>query len=399
MQSAWRGNAARYLISQNLFVFGSSTVTFAILWYLALKTASGAWMTYASLAGTLPAILISLFAGVWADRCSRKWLVIGASAIVTVLTLVLAVVFLTVDHSLWVLLAISAVRSFGNGVEMPAANALLPEIVPKEQLTRMNGLNQIVMSLMLLMSPLLAGWILGDAGIFWIFIVDATTALLAILALLRLDPPKRKRAPVTDSNWQELKSGLTAVVHNHTLAVFMAFVALAYILITPSSQLSTLYVKRTFGSGVWALTFNELAWTVGASLGGLYIVMNKQLKAPLNTMVIGFFGSGIAFFAMGLVEPFWIYLFFMFVSGIFYPIMQAAQTIYLQETVSPELMGRTFSLWQILSTGIYPIAMLGYGPLADVIPIGPIFVVTGLALAVAATIFYWQHRRSATNAD
>ncbi len=143
MQSAWRGNAARYLISQNLFVFGSSTVTFAILWYLALKTASGAWMTYASLAGTLPAILISLFAGVWADRCSRKWLVIGASAIVTVLTLVLAVVFLTVDHSLWVLLAISAVRSFGNGVEMPAANALLPEIVPKEQLTRMNGLNQL----------------------------------------------------------------------------------------------------------------------------------------------------------------------------------------------------------------------------------------------------------------
>jgi len=394
MQTTWRSNAAHFLISQNLFVFGSSTVTFAVLWYIALQTSSGAWMTYVSLAGTLPAILVSLFAGVWADRCNRKWLIVGASAAVTVFTIIFAVIFLTVDHSLWLLLAISAVRSFGTGVETPAANALLPQLVPRDQLTRMNGLNQIIMSIMLLMSPLLAGWILGDLGLIWIFVVDAATAILAMIALATITVEKVPRAAATDSNFAELKNGLVSIWKNHTLALFMAFTAVAFILIAPSSQLSTLYVKRTFGSGVWLLTFNELAWTIGASLGGLYIASHKTLKNKVGTIALGFVGSGVAFAVMGLTEPFLIYLLFMGISGIFYPIMQAAQNIYIQETVAPALMGRTFAVLQILSTGIYPIAMLGYGPLADIIPIGPIFVVTGTALVLVGLLFNRRLRQS-----
>jgi len=387
MLTSWRRNATHFLISQNLFVFGSSTVTFAVLWYIALQTSSGTWMTYASLAGSLPAILVSLFAGVWADRCNRKWLIVGASAGVTVLTIVFAIIFLTLDHSLWLLLAISAVRSFGTGIQTPAANALLPQLVPRDQITRMNGLNQIIMSMMLLMSPLLAGWILGDLGIFWIFVVDAATAVLAMLSLATITVEKVPRTQGADSNFAELKDGLSSIWHNHTLALFMAFTALAFILIAPSSQLSTLYVKRTFGSGVWLLTFNELSWTIGASLGGLYIASHKTLKNKVGVNALGFVGSGVAFAVMGLSEPFWVYLLFMGISGIFYPIMQAAQNIYIQETVAPALMGRTFAVLQILSTGIYPIAMLGYGPLADVIPIGPIFVVTGIALVLVGLAF------------
>ncbi|MFK5283966.1 MFS transporter, partial [Lacticaseibacillus paracasei] len=63
------------------------------------------------------------------------------------------------------------------------ANALLPQLVPAKHLTRVNGYNQILMAAMLVMSPLLAGYILSDLGIFWIFVVDALSAALAILFL------------------------------------------------------------------------------------------------------------------------------------------------------------------------------------------------------------------------
>ena len=114
----------------------------------------------------------------------------------------------------------------------------------------------------------------------------------------------------------------------------------------------------------------------------------KSFGDQLGLIALGFAGSGIAFAEMGLKQPFITYLLFMFVSGIFYPLIQAGQTIYLQENVPADKLGRVFSLWAILSTGIYPLAMLGYGPLADRVPIGWIFIVTGLLLIVVAYGFW-----------
>ncbi|EGF34300.1 MFS superfamily transporter, partial [Lacticaseibacillus rhamnosus MTCC 5462] len=99
-------------------------------------------MTYVSLATALPAILISLSAGVLADRYNRKWLIVISAVGVTVLTLAVAYVFAFVTQELWLLLVIAVIRSFGNGLENPAANALLPQLVPEKQLTRVNGYNQ-----------------------------------------------------------------------------------------------------------------------------------------------------------------------------------------------------------------------------------------------------------------
>ncbi|WP_420542902.1 MFS transporter [Schleiferilactobacillus perolens] len=382
----WHWQAAAYLISQNLFVFGSSTVFYAILWHIALVTSSGAWMTYVSLATTLPTILISLFAGVWADRYNRKWLIIGAAGAVTVVTLFFAFLYTVQVHELGLLLAIAVVRALGTGIETPAANALLPQLVPHAAITRMNGLNQVVMSVMLLLSPLLSGWILADLGIIWIFLVDALSALLAVMFLwsLQVATPVRQDG---EQKGSQIIGGLRYVRMNQILLPFMILTACAFILIAPSSQLSTLYVNRTFGSEVWHLTFNEWAWTLGASITGLWIAWRKQFANKITMIAIGMAVSGLCFAEMGLSQPFLLYLTFMFLSGVAYPLITALQTIYLQETVDQNMMGRVFSLWQILSTGIYPIAMLGYGPLADKIPIGIIFIVTGVLLIGVAGSF------------
>ncbi|MEE6708245.1 MFS transporter [Lacticaseibacillus paracasei] len=389
----WQAQTAAFLLSQNLFVFGSSTVFYAVLWDIALKTSSGAWMTYVSLATALPAILISLTAGVLADRYNRKMLIVLSAAVVTLLTLLVASIFAFMTQDLWLLLVIAVIRSFGNGLENPAANALLPQLVPAKHLTRVNGYNQILMAAMLVMSPLLAGYILSDLGIFWIFVVDALSAALAILFLsvvhVRTPSASHDRAAKRADG---ILAGLQYVKRTPILLAFMLFTGLAFILVAPSSQLSTLYVNRTFGSEVWHLTFNEWFWTIGAGLGGLYIARHKHFRDQLGLIAIAFAGSGLAFAEMGLPQSFSFYLLFMFVSGIFYPLIQAGQTIYLQENVPADKLGRVFSLWAILSTGIYPLAMLVYGPLADQVSIGRIFVVTGLLL-IGVAYWFWHRLR------
>ena len=350
-------------------------------------------MTYVSLATALPAILISLTAGVLADRYNRKMLIVLSAAVVTLLTLLVASIFAFMTQDLWLLLVIAVIRSFGNGLENPAANALLPQLVPAKHLTRVNGYNQILMAAMLVMSPLLAGYILSDLGIFWIFVVDALSAALAILFLSVVHVPTPSASHDRAAKRADgILAGLQYVSRTPILLAFMLFTGLAFILVAPSSQLSTLYVNRTFGSEVWHLTFNEWFWTIGAGLGGLYIARHKHFRDQLGLIAIGFAGSGLAFAEMGLPQSFSFYLLFMFVSGIFYPLIQAGQTIYLQENVPADKLGRVFSLWAILSTGIYPLAMLVYGPLADQVSIGRIFVVTGLLL-IGVAYWFWHRLR------
>ncbi|MGR6687441.1 MFS transporter [Furfurilactobacillus rossiae] len=393
IEKHWQRNTGLFLAAQNFFLFGSSSVFFAILWYIALKTSSGTWMMLATLAQSLPQILVSLWAGVWADRSNRRNLLMWATGMVTVVTLGIALMFYFGWRDLWLLLLIAAVRSMGTGVEMPVGNALLPQLTPRKQLTRMNGLNQLINAILLLITPIVSGLILGKLGIIFIFVVDVVTAGvgLLLLALIKVDPvvldQQKATAGAVTSTLSQIGGGLKFTFNHSFMRWFMILIALAFIMVAPSSQLSTLFVKQTFGSRVMLLTLNELLWTAGATIGGIWISSHQQINHKVPVIAVALAVSGVAFFAMGIPEPFAVYLFFMFVSGIAMPIIQATSNILIQETVPSNMMGRVFSIFQIVSTGIYPIAMLFFVPLADVVAIKWLFMITGILLVGIAWWF------------
>lgn len=380
----WHRNAAAYLISQNLIVLGSAMAFFAILWQITLNTASGAWMTYVSLATSLPTLLIALFAGVWADRYNRKWLLIITIGTVSALSLGLAALFVRRPRDLSLLLVIGVVRALGTGLKTPTQNALLPQLVPQEVISRMNGLNQIIYSVVMLIAPLAAGWLLARTNIFWIFAADSITTVLAIAALLtlRVGPPTAA-APAPG----QLRRGLRYVASRHVLAVFMLLTAAAFILIAPASQMNSIYVTRRFGNVVWHLTANEWAFTLGSSLAGGYIFWRKHIRRQPAVIAAGFAAAGLCIIGMGTAGALPLYLTAIFFLGASSPFFLTVQTIYLQETVPGAMMGRVFALWSMLSTSIYPVAMLAFGPLADRVPISSIFVVTGALLLIVAWLF------------
>lgn len=96
LEVGWQRNAALFILSQGITLLGSSIVQMAIIWQVALVTSSGLWMTLLTLSSTIPQTIVSLFAGVWADRYSRKRLIIFADAGIAVVTLLLALVLMQV---------------------------------------------------------------------------------------------------------------------------------------------------------------------------------------------------------------------------------------------------------------------------------------------------------------
>ena len=378
----WKKKCILFLVSQNISLFGSSVVGYAITWYITLKTSSGMWMTASILCSLLPQLFISLFAGVWADRYHRKMLIMVSDGFIAASTLGLALMFLVGKDSMWMLMLVSAVRSVGAGVQTPAVGAIVPQIIPQEKLTRINGINQTCNSVLMMISPAVGGVLLGSVGIAWAMLVDVITAALAIcvMAFLKVEKPVSKGQI---SMWKELKEGIQYTTGHAILSRILIFYGIAFFLITPAAFLTPLMIERTFGSEVWRLSANEIVWTVGSLLGGIFVAWKGNFKDKWRVMAVSYIGFGITFLLLGLTPYFWMYLAVMMISGAFMPALATASTVMLQEEVEAGKLGRVFSVFQIISGSVMPLGMLIFGPMADRVPIQWIMVGSGALLAAA----------------
>src|SRR5690606_34969300 len=104
------------------------------------------WFTICSL---LPQVVVSLWGGVWADRYNRKYLAMVPDALAALATLGLAVAFWAGYRSLLLLLVASFVRSVTQGIQAPAVLALYPQLVPVDRLTRVQGVNMTLNSILM----------------------------------------------------------------------------------------------------------------------------------------------------------------------------------------------------------------------------------------------------------
>ena len=136
----WGGVA--FLASQCLTLVGSSAVQMAIAWYAAVEASSGAWAAAMLVAGFVPQMAVSPFAGAWIDRHGfRKAAIIAADAVSAATALALAVFF---GNEFWryggPCRGSSSVRSLCAGVQMPAVQSGVAILVPEEALLRYNGI-------------------------------------------------------------------------------------------------------------------------------------------------------------------------------------------------------------------------------------------------------------------
>lgn len=376
----WKKQIALFLISQNLSMFGSSVVGFSIVWYITVTTESGFWITLSTLATLIPQVLVSLWAGVFADRYNKKTIIMLADGFTALATLLAFVSFHYGFANLSFLIFIACLRSVGGGFQAPAVNALYPEIVPREHLLRINGINQMANNVLLLLSPAAGGAIFGMFGMQWTFLVDLLTAVIAIAIMFRLKIVTRAADRSDSSVLKELREGVRYTWSQPLLRVMLVCYAVTFVLITPAAFLSPLMVVRSFGSEVWKLTANEMLWSLGALLGGAFVAWKGEFKNKITMIAVSLAVFGCTFALMGLSRVFWVYLIFDCICGMFVPVLIASETVLIQTNTEKGYMGRVFALLQFVSQGMMPIAILGFGPLSDLVRIESIMIGCGLLL-------------------
>lgn len=382
-QPKWVKQAAYFLGSQALTLLGSSLVQYAMMWHITLDTESGFMMTLYIICGFVPMFIVSPFAGVWADRYDRKWLIMLSDGGIAFATFILAILYYMGYGSNTLILVMAVVRAIGGGVQSPAISAILPQIVPKEALTKVNGVNASLQAVIMFISPMLSAGLLSLTTMPYIFMIDVVTAVFAIVVLhyfLKIPARTQGSSEAQMSYWEDFKLGLRYVVTHRFLKVFFAVFAVMFILMAPVSFLTPLQITRNYGEEVWRLSALEMIFSIGMLLGGALITRWGGFSNRMVTIAVSGVVISICTILMGVLTPFWPYISMMGIFGIMMPFFNTPSTVIIQENVEEAYLGRVFGVLGMIQTSMMPLGMLVFGPLADIVKIEWMLIFTGSCL-------------------
>jgi MFS family permease len=368
-------------IGQFVSLLGTGLTNFAISVWVLLRTGSVTQFGLLLLIVTLPGFFVTPIAGASADRWNRRWLMILSDTGAALGTLAMAVMFFVGEPSIWLIAAALAVSSICGAFRFPSYMASVPLLVPKEQLSRANGVMQLGEGLGKLLAPLLAGVLLVPIGIQGIILIDFATFLVAVTMLLivRIPAPpatvkaveKPKKAGLFKEaidGWVFVKTspGLLALLLFFTFISFlmsMAEVLVPPMLLASASPAIAGTVVSIFGCGLLAGSILLSTWR--GPKRRIYGVYSFALVLAGAFMIAGSRPS-VLIMTAGL---------FLWTFSI--PLVNGYMRVVYQTKTPLEMQGRVFATGSMLVQATAPIALVLSGPLADRI-FTPMFAERGM---------------------
>lgn len=379
----WKRNCILFLTAQTISLFGSSVVQYAVIWHLTLTTLSGKMLTISTLCGFLPQILISFFSGTLLDRYNRKKIVIFSDAVIAAATLILAISFLFGYKSNLLLFIVLIIRSAGTGIQTPAVNTIIPQIVPSGKLMKVNGINSTISSFIMFVSPAVSGVVLSISSIEMTLFIDVITAIIGISITFAVQIKTNSQKIIYQNSYlSEIKSGFLYLKENRFIRHLLIFQMIVLFLISSSAFLTPLLIGRTFGSEVWRLTVSEMSYSLGMIVGGIIITAWGGFKNKLYTILFSGAVYGFLMTGIGISPTYLFYLLCNTLIGITSPCYNTPLTVIIQEKVHPQMQGRVFSFMQISTSCALPLGMSVFGPLSDRISPQILMILSGISIIV-----------------
>lgn len=377
---------ALFLISQSITLFGSTLVQMAIVWYVALETTSGVWVSAFTVCAYLPQFLISFLGGALADRFNKKLLIILSDCTIALATLVLFFLmpYMSGNTMLGIILLVTIIRSIGAGIQTPAVNAAIPLLVAEDKYMRYNGLNATMQSIVQFAAPAVAGVVLTFAALKWVFLIDIATAVIGTVILCFVSFPKQERVTENVSLFADMKKGLRYSFSDKLLRTLLLTFGLFIFLCVPAGFLASLFVARTYGDTYWYLTAVEVVGFVGMMLGGIIMTAWGGFKKRTTTLFVGVLCFGLLAIGMGAIPNFYAYLALMLLYGIALTMVQTATTTMIQEQAEASMQGSVFGVMSAFYSGFLPVGMAVFGPLSDVVDLRYVMIGSGVLLAIMA---------------
>ncbi|HEY75568.1 MAG TPA: MFS transporter [Thermoflexia bacterium] len=352
---------------QLVSLVGSGLTGFALGVWVYQRTGSVTQFALISLSTALPGILFSPIAGALVDRWDRRWAMILSDVGAGLCTLAMAVLLLLNRLQVWHIYIAMAVSSAFSAFQWPAYSATTTLLVPQKHLGRASGMVQLGQALAQIVSPTLAGVLMGIIRIQGVILIDFATFLFAVFTLAMVRIP---RPPTTE----EGKAGEGSLLRE-------AAYGWTYIRARPGLLgLLFFFAAANFVVGIVGVLFTPLvlSFTTTAVLGLLLSVggggfltgsLAMSIWGGPKRRVYGVLGFnlllGTVLFAAGFPPRAWILGVAAFLAYFSLPMINGCSQAIWQGKVAPDVQGRVFAVRRMVAWASLPLAYLAAGPLAD----------------------------------
>lgn len=388
MQKNWKRTFYTIWVGQAFSQLSSSILQFAIVWYLTDKTKSGMILAMAMLVGYLPQGLLGPFIGVYIDRMNRKLLMAVSDLVIAGVSLILAFASFSGEPPIWLILGVMLVRAIGTAFHTPTLQAVTPQLVPKEELTKCAGYTQSLQSVSQILSPALAGVLYSTWNLGAIIFLDVLGALIAVTFLMVCEIPKHEGAE-NQTKVQVVKEALEGwnILRTKKGMLGLVLVSSLYtIALMPVSALFPLMSMGRFGGTSTHASIVEIIFSLGFFAGSLILGKWGGTKNKIYTIVLSYVMMAVALWGSGVLPTngYVIFCFFAWLMGVSGPFYWGMYTPLLQEKFEEKYMGRVMSITGSIRLITGPLALVISGIFADYFGEENWFLVAGAIVTIAA---------------
>lgn len=342
-------------------------------------TGSGALLGAVMGARAIPMFLLAPFSGVAAERLDRKRLLQGSQWLAAAVSLAFGAALALEAVSVWMLFAFTMLMGSANVIDRPARLTTVFELVPRADAVRAVALNTVGFSMMRIVGPAIAGYLIGWFGAVGSFMIQGFLyAASGAVALMVVFPARRAPKPGR-SALADIMEGLRYAASDSTTRMLVALGALPYFLLVPVwGTLYPIYAKDEFAAGPQGLGILLTAVGIGGTLGALLANAMARVERQALVQAVWIVVMAAAIIGVASSPSLAIAAAFSLLGGAAEMAHTASNMAMLQMSAPEEMRGRVSSLTMLYPALISVGAFLA-GPLSDFLG------VRGASIALAAT--------------
>ncbi len=337
--------------------------------------------------GQIPIFLFSLFGGVFADRKSRRSILLVSQFIQMTCAFTLTVLAATGLVRVWHIWCLSFFVGLAQAFGGPAYSALVPSLVgTKQDLQNAIALNSIQFNLARVIGPVLGGVALAKLGPAWCFGLNGLSFVAVVISLLAIKVPfipLKTRETVMDS----MKEGIAFVRKRDGMISLIVLAFLMTALAFPMISFLPVFAKTVFHGGSNIYMWLLVASGAGSVTGALLVAASKNTGQQYRRALFVMLGLGVLITGFGLSSFFGLSAALLFLGGAAMMMVFALNSSLVQTYVGDAMRGRVMSVYNVAFRGGMPLGSLLAGYMIGVTSAPRVMQANGIAIIVLGLFF------------
>ena len=382
-------NYRLFFLGQTTSLVGTWMQSVAQGWLVLQLTNSAYYVGLVSALGSLPVLLVSLPAGVFADRSNRRRVVVVTQALALVQALVLAGLIWMQRVELWHVAAAAVFLGLVNAVDIPTRQSLIFDLVGKDDLMNAIALNSSAFNAARIIGPAIGGILIGGIGIAACFFLNGVSYVAVIAGLLAMRLPAWSPPHLAGDGLARFREGARFILGDRATRALVLNTALLSIFGFPYLVLMPVFARDVLHVGAAGLGFLMASVGIGAVVAALGVAAFGPRLPKGRLLVWGgpAFGLAIAAFALTPWVPLAVAI--LVVSGGAMVANNAVTNTLLQTIVPDGLRGRVMGAYTFVFVGMAPLGAFQAGWLAGRVGVQAAVAASGL-VCVLGSLALWR---------